>query len=120
MGKTARESLICIKQIALPEAYRAVQQRASVNPYPPAAWLDVSGIVVHADPAGAAQVCDALGRMRGVTVHAVSPEGKIVATVETASEADSAECFARIGALPGVRATAMAYHQIETDPDQEV
>jgi nitrate reductase NapD len=91
-----------------------------MNPDPQAACLDVSGIVVHADPAAAAEVRDALGRIEGVTVHAVSPQGKIVATVETASEAASAERFERIGALAGVLATAMVYHQIESDPDQEV
>ena len=84
------------------------------------ACLDISGIVVHADPRHVALLCEALDRIAGVTAHAVSAEGKIVATIETNSEARSMERFEAIRALEGVLQVAMVYHQIETDPDQEV
>jgi nitrate reductase NapD len=84
------------------------------------AYLDVSGIVVHAVPGSAARVRDALESIKGLTVHAVGAEGKIVATVETESAARSMERFEAIRALEGVLQVAMVYHQIETDPDQEV
>ena len=84
------------------------------------AYLDVSGIVVYAVPESAARLRVALESIEGVAVHAVSAEGKIVATIETESEARSTEIFERIRALDGVHSVAMAYHQIETDPDQEV
>lgn len=91
-----------------------------MGPDPQAAVLDVSGIVVYAAPESAARLRAALGSIAGVTVHAVSAEGKIAATLETESEARSMELFERIRALDGVLQVAMAYHQIETDPDQEV
>jgi len=84
------------------------------------ACLDVSGVVVHAAPGRAARVRDALESIKGLTVHAVSAEGKIVATIETESEARSTERFEAIRALEDVLQVAMVYHQIETDPDQEV
>lgn len=93
---------------------RTVDKQAS------AAVLDVSGIVVHAAPARAAQVSAALEAIDGVTVHAVSAAGKIVVTLETDSEARAADLCERVRALPGVGSVAMVYHQIETDPDQEV
>jgi nitrate reductase NapD len=86
----------------------------------PAAGVDVSGIVVHAAPPSAACVREALQAIPGVTVHAVSPEGKLVATLETESEQRSMALFERIRQLPDVQSVAMVYHQIENDPDQEV
>ncbi len=53
-------------------------------------------------------------------MHAASAEGKIVVTLETADAQRSMELFERIGALAGVESVAMVYHQIETDPDQEI
>jgi len=92
----------------------------SAEPNPAAAGLDISGVVVHVDPLRASAARVALEAIPGVTVHAVSPEGKLVATLETASEALSAALCERIQALPQVQAVAMAYHQLENDPDQEV
>lgn len=82
--------------------------------------LDVSGIVVHSSPGRGAQARSALEAMPGVTVHAASAEGKIVATLETPDAQRSMELFERIGALAGVESVALVYHQIETDPDQEI
>ena len=82
--------------------------------------LDVSGLVVHSIPGHGAEVAAALDSIAGVTLHAASPEGKLVVTLETASEADSVALFGRIQALDGVAAVAMAYHHIENDPDEEL
>ncbi len=81
---------------------------------------DLSGLVVHARPGRATQVAATLECIGGVTLHAASPEGKLIVTLETASEADSAALFDCIQRLDGVAAVAMAYHQIENDPDEEL
>jgi nitrate reductase NapD len=85
-----------------------------------AAPLDVSGLVIYATPGAGTQALDALAGVEGLTVHAASAEGKIVATLETSDAQRSMELFERIGALPGVESVALVYHQIETDPDQEI
>jgi periplasmic nitrate reductase NapD len=82
--------------------------------------MDISGIVVLAGPAVAAQARAALEDIKGVTVHAVSPEGKLVATLEADSPELSMDLFERIRLLPQVASLAMVYHQTETDPDQEI
>jgi nitrate reductase NapD len=85
-----------------------------------AAPLDVSGLVIYATPGAGPQALEALGGIEGLTVHAASAEGKIVATLETPDAQRSMELFERIGALAGVESVALVYHQIETDPDQEI
>ena len=87
---------------------------------PQAACLDVSGLVIYAATGGAVQALEGLAGIEGLTVHAASAEGKIVATLETPDAQRSMELFERIGALPGVESVALVYHQIETDPDQEI
>jgi nitrate reductase NapD len=91
-----------------------------VKPDPQAACLDVSGIVVHAAPRSAARLREALESIAGVAVHAVSAEGKIVVTLESDSEAGAMRLFERVRALPGAEAVSLVYHQIETDPDEEL
>lgn len=81
--------------------------------------VEISGIVVHAVPGHGAALTAALREMPGVTVHAVSPEGKLVVTLETAGPGESVALYERIGRMDGVSAVAMAYHRIETDPDEE-
>ena len=85
-----------------------------------AACLDVSGLVIYAVTGGAVQALEGLTGIEGLTVHAASAEGKIVATLETPDAQRSMELFERIGALAGVESVALVYHQIETDPDQEI
>ena len=82
--------------------------------------LDVSGLVIYAAPGAGPQAIAALSGIEGLTVHAAGAEGKIVATLETPDAQRSIELFERIGALPGVESVALVYHQIETDPDQEI
>ncbi len=86
----------------------------------PAACLDVSGIVVHAAPGSAERLREALESIAGATVHAVSAEGKIVVTLESDSEEGAMRLFERVRALPGAESVAMVFHQVETDPDEEL
>ena len=64
---------------------------------PQAACLDVSGLVIYAATGGAAQALEGLAGVEGLTVHAASAEGKIVATLETPDAQRSMELFERIG-----------------------
>lgn len=86
----------------------------------PSAAASISGVVVHADPGAANAVRAALDALPGVTTHAHTPEGKIVATIEARDEGESLAAWQRIGAQSGVLSVAMAYHQIEDEPDMEV
>jgi nitrate reductase NapD len=55
----------------------------------------------------------------GVEVHAATPQGKLIVTVETLTDAQSSDTFARIGAVAGVMSVALVYHQFEPEPEPD-
>jgi len=81
--------------------------------------MNISSAIVHARPGDVAVVQAGLAALAGVEVHAVSPEGKLIVTIETEDEGSNAAIYQRIGQLDGVMSAAMVYHQTESDPDQE-
>lgn len=82
--------------------------------------MNISSLIVDVQPAALSTVRHELKRWPGVEIHAATTLGKIVLTVETESDADTTDTFARIGAIDGVMSVALAYHQIEPEPDLEV
>jgi periplasmic nitrate reductase NapD len=77
----------------------------------------ISSLVIHALPAGLDRVQDEIARLPGATIDASSPAGKLVVTLETASEKDIASHLGRIQSIKGVLAATLVYHQIETSSD---
>ncbi len=84
-----------------------------------ASSMNISSIVVHAKPAELGPVRTLIERIPGVEIHAASDDGKLVVTIETGSDGETAGTFQRINALDGVMSAAMVYHQFESDPDKE-
>lgn len=82
--------------------------------------MNISSFVVDVRPAALPAVLAALGAIPGVQVHAATPAGKLVVTLETETDAATTDAVARLGALDGVMSVALAYHQIEDEPDLEV
>jgi len=82
--------------------------------------MNISSAIVHALPGDVNVVQAALGALAGVEVHAVSPEGKMIVTIETADDASNVATFEEIGRLQGVLSTAMVYHQTESEPEEEI
>lgn len=79
--------------------------------------MNISSLVVDARPDFLAQVCATLRELPGVDLHAATPEGKLIVTLETDSNDATTDTFARLGALEGVMSVAMVYHQFEPDQD---
>lgn len=75
--------------------------------------IHISSLVVHARRANIRTVCDAIGRLPGAEIHAVTEEGRMVVTLETAGEPDFVARMAEIGRLTGVVSTALVFHQVE-------
>lgn len=75
--------------------------------------INVSGLLVHAHPDRADSVRARLLQMPGVEVHAVSPEGRLVVTLENASDREMADTFERVQALPHVLSASLIYHHSE-------
>lgn len=82
--------------------------------------MHIFSIVAHVDPAQAARVRAAIGRVAGLATHAASAEGKLVVTIEAATEAESIALMEQVRTLAGVMSVAMVFHQYEPDPDQEL
>lgn len=82
--------------------------------------MNISSAIVHARPGAAAVVQAGLATLAGVEVHGVSPEGKMVVTIESEDDASNVAIYERIGQLDGVMSAAMVYHQTESEPEMEV
>jgi nitrate reductase NapD len=82
--------------------------------------MNVSSLIVNAKDGQALAVQALLTQQTGVEVHAASPEGKLIVTIETDSDRDTVAAYERISRTDGVLSAAMVYHQIESEPDQEI
>lgn len=82
--------------------------------------MNISSAIVHARPGETPVVQAALATLVGVEVHAVSPDGKLIVTIETDDDAGNVATYEEIGRLAGVMSTAMVFHQTESEPDTEV
>ncbi len=82
--------------------------------------MNVSSLIVNARDGQVLAVQALLTQQSGVEVHAASPEGKLIVTIETESDRDTVAAYERISRTDGVLSAAMVYHQIESEPDQEI
>lgn len=84
--------------------------------------VNISGIVVHAHPDHLPVVQTGLDDMGGVEIHAISPDHKMVVTIEASDDRATTERFEQIRQLPGVLSASMVYHHFEEDAalEQEI
>jgi nitrate reductase NapD len=76
----------------------------------------VSSLVLHVRPENLYEVRAALAEMPGVEIPAEAG-GKLVVTLETASEAEIVMRMNEISLLPGVLSTALVFHHVETETE---
>jgi nitrate reductase NapD len=82
--------------------------------------MNISSVIVNAQPGRTAVVRSGLEQTAGVEVHAATEEGKFIVTIETDTDGEMVAAFDRINALEGVMSVAMVFHQFESDPEREV
>ena len=82
--------------------------------------MNISSAIIHVLPGNVPIVQSGLAMVPGVEVHAISPEGKMIVTIETEDEGSNADTYQRIGQLDGVMSAAMVYHQTESEPNKEI
>jgi nitrate reductase NapD len=79
----------------------------------------VSSLVVHGRRERAAAIAAELGAVAGAEVHGGIEQGKLIVTLETATEAEILERMEAIQRIEGVLAATLVFHQFETsDPHQ--
>ncbi|MDP1606851.1 MAG: chaperone NapD [Rhodocyclaceae bacterium] len=79
--------------------------------------MNISSVIVIPHPDHIESVQSLLREIEGVEVHAVSPEGKIIVTLEVEGDRATAEIYNLIGHLDGVLSASMVFHQNESDPE---
>ncbi|MGE5649625.1 chaperone NapD [Noviherbaspirillum sp. UKPF54] len=84
--------------------------------------IHIAGIVIHARAAELRAIRSYLALLPGAQVHAVSDEGKLVATLETDSTKRTVDYMDAIRALRGVLNVALVYQHAEPSSalDEEV
>lgn len=80
--------------------------------------MNITGILVYARPGAAEAVRDRLGQMPGVEVHAVTPEGRLIVTVEQPDERQMALAFDRFSHIPEIVSTVLVYNHFD-GPDSD-
>jgi nitrate reductase NapD len=77
--------------------------------------MHIAGVVVRTRPEHARQVQSGLLAIAGVEVHAVTPEGRLVVTVESDDSGSAAGRFNELQQLPQVLSAALVYEQSEAE-----
>ena len=82
--------------------------------------MNISSVIVSAQPDRASSVNNALMQATGVEIHAITGDGRFVVTIESDTDFDTVAVFDRINAMEGVMSVAMVFHQFESEPEKEV
>jgi nitrate reductase NapD len=82
--------------------------------------MNLSSVIVIPRPDRVDQVRSLLGQQPGVEVALVSPEGKIIVTIETDGDQETVQTYEAISLMDGVMSASMVYHRKEDEPDVEL
>lgn len=80
--------------------------------------IHIAGILVQAHPEHLLQVQTRLSEVAGLEVHEVSPDGRIVVTVEGDGRQSVADSLFLLNILEGVLSACLVYEHSETDHNQ--
>ena len=81
--------------------------------------MNISSAILHVVPARLDDACAVLAGMPGVEIHARSPEGKVVVTLEDDDTEAAANRYVALHGVPGVAAVAMVYQYSDEESDTE-
>lgn len=79
--------------------------------------IHIASLIVHVRPDCRAAARALLAASPGIEIHGEDNEGRLVIVVETATEAGILTHMAAINEIPGIIATSLVYHEIDSDPD---
>lgn len=82
--------------------------------------MNISSVIVIPHPDRVEGVSAMLADLPGVEVALVSPEGKVIVTIETDGDAETVRAYEIISQLDGVMSASMVYHQQEDEPEVEI
>ena len=76
--------------------------------------LHIASLVVHAHPARMEEVSRQVGEVPGARIHASSPNGKLVVTLEAASSDEILSAVNCIQRMDGVLSAALVYQYADS------
>lgn len=82
--------------------------------------MNISSVIVIPHPDHIESVRMRLHEVDGVELHAVSPEGKMIVTIEADDDRATTGTYEYISHLDGVLSASMVYHRNESDPEMEI
>jgi nitrate reductase NapD len=80
----------------------------------PEPGANICGVLVHCYPGRVEDARGLIAAMAGAEVHHATADGRLIVTLEDTAETWASDILARISALPGVVAAALAYHHCGT------
>ncbi|HBV77801.1 MULTISPECIES: chaperone NapD [Vibrio] len=81
--------------------------------------VHISSLVVHVVPQHLAAIKQTIESFDGAEIYGESEEGKLVVVIETQNQGYITDTIDAINQLNHVLSTALVFHQIETDLDDE-
>jgi len=81
--------------------------------------MNISSVILHVVPGRLEDACEVLNGMPGVEIHARSPEGKLVITVEDSDTNSAADSYVALHGVPGVMSVAMVYQYSDDVVDSQ-
>ena len=78
----------------------------------------IAGVVVRTRPTSIEAVQQRIAMLAGIEVHAASPDGRLVVTVEGSERGKVADMIYQLDRLEGVLSASMAYEHSDYDPKQ--
>lgn len=82
--------------------------------------MNISSAIVIPHPDHIQAVVERLKALAGVEVAAVSPEGRIIITIESDDDRGTIQAYETVSLLDGVMSASMVYHQKENEPEVEI
>ena len=76
--------------------------------------LHIASLVVHTLPAAVDAVATRIAALPGAEVHATSPQGKVVVTLEASTSGDILDTIAALQQFDGVINAALVYQAADT------
>lgn len=80
--------------------------------------MSISGLVIHAHPERTQEVRARLAELEGVDIHAVGEDGRMVVTLDSASDRKAADTLMDMQKPEGVLNASLVYNQFENTSSQ--
>lgn len=74
---------------------------------------NVCGVLVHIRPRQSTEMEQRMLQIPGLEIHASTPEGKLVVTVEADDYGSAGDALMALNTLPGVLSASLIYHHAE-------